>query len=400
MTQSAPTASSLLQSYTQVYGPRFYLEANGTLAQDLMPYIFHFEYEDHDTKTDVLKLKVLNPGLMWKDDPRFQEGASWACRFGYLTDISDIKNIVISKAKPHFPQSGIPTIEMVAFNLQQPLNKKANPKNWGVCQSSDIAGQIAMRYGFTTDIESSNDSRSQHRIQTAGVSDIQYLIGLAAKLNWDCYIEGTVLHFHHKRFESPATLSFQYFTDGTGTLLKFEPEVNMNAAATTGAAGTSTQTGTGAAVAGNSAPPAGRAYNFDQQTLAVGPVHAVDGESGITHPSPESDPRVIGIHGAAIAQKVDMHAAKAHCEIIGTPRFRARTMVAITGVDHYYTGNWRIKGSKHVITTSGYKVTGELVRDSGAAKGKSENQTGGTAPTPVPMVQGYDVNKQSLFGAG
>lgn len=386
---------SVVRGYKDLFGPRFFLEANGSLATDLIPYISKVEYEDHDTKVDQLKLTVLNPGLKFKDDPRFKEGAKFRFRFGYLSDISDVKLASISKAKPSYPQNGIPTIEMVAFGLQQTVNKQANPFNWGAVSSSDVARKIAERYGFQVDIEESKDSRSQMRIQPANLSDMQFVKSLAAKLNWDCYLEGTTLHFHHKRFEKPADLEFIYFTDGTGTLLSFSPEVNMNAAPDTKAAGNNTRDGK--STADGQTDSGGRMVNT--RTAYVGPMTSQAGGpsspngEGITHPSHETDPKVIAAHGAAKAQKIDMKAVKAKAEVIGTPRARARIMVRISGVDQQYTGNWRVAGSKHTFEPKGvYKCSLDMKRDAGKANAKSENEKGageGVAPVTVNTRSGF-----------
>lgn len=370
-----------LTDIAQVYGPRFYLEAKGTLASDLIPYITELEYEDDEKKIDNFKIVVANPGLIWKDDPRFQEGASWRCVFGYLTNYSDVKNLIIRKAKPHYPSSGIPTIEMAGFSVQIAMNKLARGKNWGVVNSSDIAEAIASNWKFDTDIENSQDSRAQHRIQPAGMSDVQYLMALAHKLNWDFYIEGTTLHFHHTRLELPAELGFTYYTDGTGTLLKFDPDVNMNAQTKAGTAGTSPQTGKTEGAFGQNEPKEDRFYNVDLRGQKFGnftlpPPGAQQGSQSLQASSPESDPRVIAKHGSAVASRIDMKAVKAQAEFIGDPRIRARTMIQINGVDHYYSGNWRVKSSRHSFKTSGYRVTAHLYRNAATAKSKKNNQSG------------------------
>src|ERR1700690_176163 len=198
----------VITGYNDVFAPRFLLKSDGEFATDLIPYVTKFVYEDEEGKADKLILYVANPGLKWKDDSRFREGARYSVRFGYLTDVSDVKNAVISRAKPSFA-GGMPMIEMIAYNLTQDMNKQANPFYYGPVSSSDVAKIIAQRYSFKTDIEESADSRVQARVQPVGLTDIQYLYALAKKLNWDAYIEGTVLHFHHKRFETPPELEFR-----------------------------------------------------------------------------------------------------------------------------------------------------------------------------------------------
>lgn len=380
-----------------VFGPRFFLQANGQMAVDLIPYISRFEYEDGDGSyhpghaahprhkrnghIDSMKLTVLNPGQMFTNDPRFLAGASYAVRFGYVGNLSEVKYATIAHARPSYPQNGIPTIQLVAYDLSSVTNRTGNATNYGVVASDAVAQVIAKRYGFSTDIEASKDARAQARVQTADTSDYQYLSHLAAKLNWDFYVEGTTLHFHSKRFDMPAEMEFVYYTDATGTLLNFEPDVNMNAPPGTGAAGTSNQT---AQTTQKNASTTSQTIQVNVQNKTVGPVITTPngsvarnpGTSGLTLPSAESDARVVDLHGAAIAQRIDMAAIKASAEMVGNPQVKSRIMIRISGVGQQYTGNWRVGKSTHVIEPKGvYKTHVGLLRDLGNANGEAQNRT-------------------------
>lgn len=380
---------SVITGYSDVFGPRFFLEANGSLASDIIPYVTKFTYEDDEHKTDEMKLIIANPGLKFKDDPRFKEGARFRVRFGYLSDISDVKNAVIAKAKPHYPASGIPTIEMVAFGLQLDLNKKANPGHYGAVSSAEVARVIAKRYGFDMDIEESNDARDQIRYQPISVTDIQYLKTLAHPLNWDCYIEGTTLHFHHKRYEATPTLEFVYYTDERGTLLDFEPEVKMNAPPATGVTGSNAKDGK-SATGGRMDDPGnqGQRRLLDTNNTKVGALvpgkggpHAFAGASGTHSATPEGHAKVVALHGAGHAQRIDMSAIKAKGSVVGTPRVRARQMIRISGVDKQYTGAWRVTKSTHTIDAKGkvYVVSIQLSRDAGkSAKDMNKSAADGS----------------------
>lgn len=394
----------IFRSYHEVYAPRFFIEADGELAHDLIPYVSKFEYEDDEAKIDKLTLTVANPGLRFKDDPRWKEGCRFRVRFGYLSDISDVKNVVIAHARPHFGKDQ--TIVMVAFNLQQDMNKKANPVNWGVLSSSDVARRIAERYRFKLEVEESNDARRQARVQPAGVTDIQYLMNLAKQINWDCFIEGETLHFHKKKYDTPAVLEYVYYTDTTGSLLEFEPDVNMTAPPGVAKAGTDNKDAhTESAAAGR---PPSRYRALDNNNAQVGQLipgrigpRNYAGEGGLVGPSHETDPRVIARHGEAAGQRVDMDAIKATAKMIGTPRLRARTMIRISGVDQQYSGNWRVAKSKHVIDKSGYKADCNLKRDAGKAKAPDNNKhddgTGGGGKVRRTLVDNNQARISGVF---
>ncbi len=334
-----------------------------------MPFITKFQFDDDESKPDQLHLTIANPGLRFKDDKRFQDGVRYRYRFGYLDDISEMKTAVIARAKPHYPTTGMPTIEMVAFTQQTSMNKMGNPINWGTVSSTEVARRIALRYGLKLEFEESNDARKQARIQAAGVTDIQFLMGLAKKLNWDCFIEENSLHFHHKKYDAPSELEFVYFSEGTGTLLSFDPEVKMTGPIGAAVAGTDPHKGETTAAGGSAVRE-----RFDATTKAQLGKYAYPGKP-LTDPSHETDPRLIDKHGEAAAQRVNMDAVKATAEMIGSPRVKARAMIRLTGIDQQYSGNWRVAKSKHVIEPKGvYKVTVNFKRDAAKAKTAEHNK--------------------------
>jgi phage protein D len=368
---------SIIRGYSEVYAPRYFLEANGKLATDIIPYVTKFEYEEEEGKSDKLTISVANPGLLFKDDARFKEGAFFRVRFGYLTDISDLKNAVIAHAKPDYG-SGMPSIQMVAFGLTKAMNTRANPVNWGAISSSDVAKRIAAKNNYKLDeITESNDSRRQSRVQPAGMTDFQFLLNLAKKLNWDCYVEGDQLHFHKKKYDAVATLEFQYFTDGVGTLLKFSPDVNMTKPNGVEVASADNKHGTSQSGGGDE-----RMRNWNQQEAVKGAMFYRQRRTGgeaMSHPSSETDPKVVAAHGLASAQKVDMNAVKATAEMIGTPRLAARTMVRFTGIDQQYSGNWRVSKVKHSIDPKGvYKTHCNLKRDAAKKDTAAQNKHDGS----------------------
>lgn len=409
---NAARGAKATTSYRSLYAPRFFIEADGKLAQDLIPFISSFEYEDDEAKIDVLRITVMNQGLRFKDDPRFKEGVRFRVRFGYLDDISQIYSCVITKAKPHFPQNGVPTIQMIAYGLQRDMNLYGNPMNHGPVSSSEVAHTIADRYKFKKDIEDSKDARRQNRVQSAGVTDIQYLMSLASKLNWEAFIEHDTLHFHPKRYDKPAVLEFTYFTDDTGTLLQFSPDVNMNQAPQQQKAGADTKKGD-ATSAGRAEKPKERVLVYSDQSklgslipnTPAGPRGKIG--AGLIGATAETDPKVIEAHGSAQSEKIDMSALKASADMIGTPRVRAREMIRISGVDQQYTGNWRVCHSKHSITPGqGYKVSVTLKRDAGKANSPEQNKTnpgaaaGGSAGTGDAGRVTIDTNNTRIIGGG
>jgi phage protein D len=372
-----------VHSYTEVLGPRVYLEANSAMAADLMPMLSKFEFTDDEKKANVVHMTFSDPYHTLVDDPRFASGASYRCCWGYPSDLSPMVGVTLARVKPSF-KGGVCPMEAVAFDVRLEMTKTSNARNWGAVSSSYVAHGVASSYGFLTDIEESSDSRKQSRVQPAGTTDWSYLMSLAEKLNWDCYVDEQVLHFHHKRYEDSPLLTFIYYTDPSSTMLDFSPEVDLNKAASTGSAGADPKRSKGAAsngaAAANGASPGMYQISTEQpkgKLLVPGTSVKSAGGGPITSASPESSAKVTGIHAGAESQKLDMKAVKASIKVIGTPRLRAKMMIRILGVGKSYSGNWRVVSTKHTIVSGGaFPYITEAKLERGALnKGKVDDKT-------------------------
>lgn len=403
MVANAGTAP--VAGYLKFFGPRFFIEADGEIATDIAAAVTKLEYKDDEKNSDQLTITVENRGLRFTDDPRFREGVRLRVRWGYANDLSASRQCVMARAKPSFPSNGVPTIQMIAFDVRQVLNRTGNPKNWGPVQSSDVARKVAERYKLDIDIEDSDDARKEDRVQAANCTDMQFLLSLADPLNWDCYIEGTTLHFHKKRFDAPPVFEFVYYRSSTGTLLSFDPSVKMNKPSKTGKAGADGKTGKSKEEEGKgeeanlgwfqintnegqgqvvaSSPRAQGSRSGESSTDGAGSgimggvqrlVRAVRGKI-LVAASPETNDKVLKKHANGRQGKIDMKAVEASAQMIGTPRLRARQNVKISGVEKTYDGNWRIKSSTHIIVPSGqiYTVSCALTRNA-LNKGKKKDK--------------------------
>lgn len=368
-----------VDDYRTVESPRLWLEADGQFAQDLLDDLQKFEFEDDDTKPSEMTLTINNPGFKYTDDKRFSEGVRFRVRWGYPGDFSGVFAVVIVKASPSFPNgSSMPTITMKAWDMRSDMNRQANPVNHGSVASSQVAKNIAKRYNLDVDIEDSGDARSNMRVQPAGTTDIQYLMSLAVKLNWDCYIEGKTLHFHKKRLDANPVMTFRYYDDAVGTVMSFKPDVKLQKPGGVKKSGANTKDASKASGSAGSNPGdtalAKWRINTSQakfDTLIRGTNVKNPGGQALSSSTAEKNKNVAGILANAAKQKIDMSAITASLEIIGTPRVMARTNIRIEGVGATYSGNWRVGGTHHTISKDGYFVELKLERNA-LNKGKKK----------------------------
>jgi len=361
----------ILQSfgYLDSIGPRYFIELQDkNLATELIEDITHFEYEDDEKKTSTLKLTVNNRALKYMDNALLAQPIRVKFRFGYVGDVSDVKMGTFVKARPTFPSGGVPTLELIAFDLRRDLDKSAHPKNWGAIQSSQIARSIADRYNLDSIISDSKDARSQHRTQAANITDFQYLLKLAEPLSWDFFVEGRTLHFHPKDVGDRPVFDFTYFTDGGSNLLEFSPTVDLNRPPSTAINGVDqkkAEAHSKESSEGHGTEPSsylGRSVLFDDPAIGNRFITARVDDKGqpIGHSTPESSKSVITKHSGAYRGKVDMAALKASATVVGSPRLRARQNITINGVGRVYSGIWRITATRHIIQASGQVYVTQL----------------------------------------
>lgn len=218
-----------------VFKPTFLIQIEGQqLSLDITQEISSFVFEDNEEKLDVMELTVANRGLQFTDDPLFQEGNEIVARFGYVGNLSPVKKAVIKEIDYDFPEDGVPTIRLKAYDKGYKLSGKENQKVWqkpapGILYS-EIAEEIAAANGLIPVV---TPSVGRHlRVVQSNVSDAQFLKELAAKARdregegvagYMFYVQEDELHFHPRMLDQPPDLTLEYFTDPKGVLRSFKP---------------------------------------------------------------------------------------------------------------------------------------------------------------------------------
>jgi phage protein D len=352
--------------YRDMFAPRFILEAaDGSDLADIIGDTVSMTYTDATKGMDKVVLAVRNPRLKYANDKRFEHGFRLKLKFGYPSNFSETRTVIVVQAAPSFP-AGMPMIQLTAYDTGRDLAMGAKARNWGRVTSSYIAEQVASEFGLRADVESSDDERPQHRIQPANVTSYEYLARLAHALNWDFYVENDTLHFHNMKTNEAPSHTFKYFLDGGGILKDFTPSVKAakppaTRHAGTNAAGTAAHSArTGPGDARSTRNPARREINTERVDARTVPASS---REGLTHATPETHPETQARHARAQQTRLDMSAVEATAELVGQPRVRARQMIEIQVIEQRYTGLWRVKESTHKIDErGGYTTSLKLTR--------------------------------------
>jgi len=228
--------------------PIVLLEIEGKrLSRDLTDRLVSFVYEDHETALDLMEITLADPYLQFIDDPLLQEGNEIRARFGYADDLSPTKVGVVKEISYDFPETGVPTITLKAYDKGCKLSAEQVQRVWersGGIRASDIAMTLATEHGFTPVVTPTVD-RFQ-RLHQSKQSDAQFLRQLArtaravdgkGSTGYVFYVEGDELHFHPRGLEQPPVMALEYFTSRDGVLRSFRPQTHTQGEA---AGGTST----------------------------------------------------------------------------------------------------------------------------------------------------------------
>lgn len=359
---------------TRFFPPIFFLEADGQVARDIIPYIKHFEFSDEHKKPDEMKLIVINDAFKFISDTRFVAGVKYRVRWGYPSLWSDTLTFKVQKAVPTFPQKDVPLITMISWDSRMDLSREASTHNYGPVSSSEVARVLAQKWGLKEDIEESNDARKQDRVQSARYTDLAYLASLAGALNFRFDVVGDTLVFKKHDYLAQPEFTYVYFSDRQGVIISFTPEIKeKQLRKKLGVASSDPKSGDASDNRKGGKPPAGaigqRADGSfilpgggvapaGKQFVGIGKSSGRDtSQVGSVAAGSAENKKVAGIQSAAAADKIDLNADKATLKIIGDPRVRKGKVVRVEGVGPFYSGSWYVASTKHVINSQVVYVT-------------------------------------------
>lgn len=253
------------------------------IDENIVRSVISVEYDSADNIADMMKLTIANPNFLVSDQKVFQIGnviKLWV-GFEYLTYVGAC---IIEKVRPYYPSEGMPTIEVVAYSADRLMmrnapdssdelkpfmtekeqqkerdrQRKARNRGYQLFRGkqwlegtlySEVVAEKAESYNFDADIDETpkNIVGPAGVIQKVGMTDYQFVAGLANELIWLFWVdmkeeESTwTLHLRDPDTvgdiqEEKFTFRYNSLTDGGGTfsigaspttLLEFEGEQLM-----------------------------------------------------------------------------------------------------------------------------------------------------------------------------
>lgn len=353
------------------YAPTYYVRVdNQSLPEELAQRILSVEIDEEDGKLPKVTVSLQNQDLALIDDDRLTTGKRFSVRWGYLGSLNwgEVSGSV-KKVK------GFLTRDVVAYGEALAMASQTETRVWSNVRYSDIAREIAARWGLTPIV--AETSAVHEQVAQSNESDFKFLQRLAQKVGYTVESDGEILRFGPKDFGAAPVLALVY-RGRDGSILTFDPVEE--------------EVGEPGEVRVVAMDPqekrviVAQADNESTEREAAGPVY-FSAETGAEVAVSPVDPEVKRQIASVVAtveeakeqadaefRKAEESIIKAKAKVIGDPRLRAGKIITIRGVGRRYSGNWRIKKAVHRLG-AGYLVELELERNATpAVAGKEETQ--------------------------
>ncbi|CAB4185216.1 COG3500 Phage protein D [uncultured Caudovirales phage] len=371
---------------------------------EITQFIERIKFDDTSDKDSMVEFTARLRSLELLENTKLVRGRTIYFQFGYIGGkMSVVHKGRISDLDCKYDGAGI-TVTVRALDMGNAMRKVATKKVWQKKTTSQIAKEIAAKYGL--EYEGDDTEKSWDFIPQAGMSDfavLQSLVEKEAGGDYLCYVRSGKLHLEKRKTDSDSALTLTWGV--SNTIISFVPKERDS---TGGSLGTTSV---------DSFDPdakTARAVQKDPSTAdgvtALGDkIYEYSGETGEllgvktpapvkTVPMPSDDNTEVTNRANHSAKKAGLGQLAATLQVEGNPTLRPNLVLTINGVARRHIGNWLIKSVSHDISGSGYITNAELVKNGSKTSGKKatkKNETIGPdkAKTTQPIAtKVYDQN--------
>lgn len=193
--------------------------------RDISEYVERFHYEDCMEEDSYLELTIKsNFAQALADDPDIVAGTWLSFHFGFIGgEISDVHKAKVTDIKHRYAERVTMTVKCLDSGTV--MRKASNQKVWNKKTASDIAKEIATKYGL--EFEGKDTSKVYDSLPQGNMADLHFLQYLAQREdggNYVVYIRNYTLYFTPRNLLSESIKTYTY-GDGDGSILSFEPEI-------------------------------------------------------------------------------------------------------------------------------------------------------------------------------
>ena len=330
---------------------------------DLGDRIIGFTFEDAERKADKVSLQLDNFDLSLFDRENLMGGAALEVSWGYPGNMAVPRRVVVKKLK------GFTTLTIEGQATSVLLNREAKTRSWENVTRAEVARQVAEEHGHEGEFIDVDDTEEVFDvINQSGETDARFLRRLAAREEFEFYVDDGGFHFHERRQDAAPTHVFTWFADpGRGDVLSVNVESDLvkRAGRVTVRGRDPMQRTTIESSASNDTAV--------RSTLAE-VVEVVDPETGSTsletrnatasvHPTSATTEGRARRESAARFRRAERATVKMSMRVVGDPTLHAKSIVELRGVSGLLSGKYYVTDVKHVVSSSGYTCDLKLTRD-------------------------------------
>ncbi len=330
---------------------------------DLDGRIVGFTFEDAERKADKLSLQLDNFDLALFEREDLMGGAVLEVSWGYPGNMAPPRRVVVKKLK------GFTTLTVEGQALSVLMNREAKTRRWENVRRSEVVRQIAAEYGYEGEFLDVQDTEEVFDVvNQAAETDARFLRRLAAREEFEFYVDGGGLHWKEREQSAAPTHVLTWYADpGRGDVLSVNVESDLvrRAGRVTVRGRDPMRRATIESTASNE--------TADRSTLGE-VVEVVDPETGETslqrrnatatvHPTSASTEGRARRESAARFRRAERATVKLSMRVVGDPTLHAKSIVEVRGISPLLSGKYYVTDVKHVISSSGYVCELKLTRD-------------------------------------
>jgi phage protein D len=242
------------------------------------------------------------------------------------------------------------------YDLSHRLTAGRKTQTFQNVKFSDIASQLASDANLQADVDDSGGT-VEHVIQ-ANQSDLDFLLGIARRIGFDCRVEGDTLKFKKPTesstgpaagdpsSEDPVQLVWNH------NLLEFKARISAVAQVSDVKVRGWDPTNKEAVIGQADAS----ATNADLSTTPLHLAGKVGGKTLVIVDQPVTSQDAADALAKAKAEQVGSAAFEATAVAVGSPALRAGVAISISGVDKALEGKWSVSSTRHEFGSGSYKT--------------------------------------------
>lgn len=344
---------------------------------DLAGRIIGFTYEDSEKKTDQVSIQLDNFDLALFEREDLVAGATLEVSWGYPGNMAPPRRVVVKKLK------GFQTLTIEGQATSVLMNREAKTRAWTSKSRSEVAKEIAAEHGYEGEFVDVEDTEEVFdTINQTAETDARFLRRLAAREEFEFFVDDGGLHFRTRNQASAPTHVLTWFADpGRGDIISVNVESDLVRRAgrveVRGRDPLAKATVSAQATSGT----------VDRSTLGD-VLEVVDPETGSTslqqrnatasvHPTSAATPAQATRESAARFRRAERATVKLSMQVVGDPTLRAKQVIEVRGISNLLSGKYHVTEAKHVISSSGYLVELKLTRDGTGQRRQASAQSRG-----------------------